>query len=65
MTADEIRHYRNGYAIGQVMARIERRGKQINRSMRETEQQATRQPHDLRAHAWGVATAMANRPSLF
>jgi hypothetical protein len=66
MTTDEILHYRNGYAIGLVLADLRERGKRVTGTHTKPDvYPAPRVQHDVAAHCWGITTAMAGRPSLF
>lgn len=66
MTTTELLHYRNGYAIGTVLADLRQRGKRITGTHAQpAEYPAPRVPHDVAAHCWGISTALAGRPPLF
>lgn len=66
MTTTEIMHYRNGYAIGLVLADLRERGKRITGTHAQPQgYPARRVQHDVAAHCWGISTALAGRPSLF
>lgn len=66
MTADEIRHYRNGYNMGRALAYMRSRGKIVTGSATTPRPYpATRQHADVAAHVWGITTALAGRPPLF
>ena len=66
MTTDEIRHYRNGYAIGLVLARFKDQGLRVTGShTKPRPYPAPRIPHETAAQNWGIATALAGRPALF
>ena len=66
MTAAEILHYRNGYAIGMVLADLRQRGKRITGThARHAEYPSRLVHHDIAAHCWGIRTALAGQPTLF
>lgn len=66
MTTDEIRHYRNGYAIGEVLARFKADGLRVTGTHTKPRPYPAPRIHPFTAaHNWGIATAMAGRAPLF
>ncbi len=66
MTTDEIRHYRNGYAIGEVLARFRDQGLRVTGTHTQPRPYPAPCIHPTTAaHNWGMATALAGRPALF